>query len=177
MPEVYYSHSPGKIADGQAQCSVQGVEFDQRPVVWRLFTAIVEQINEPDEHRAVARNHADWVPANFDALRLVVDYYGIHYDDLSLLDLMPAFEQVMLMQYIIDYFVEMVDEKVSRVQLSETSGMVRKLVPLTMLQIESEVVRYLKTKKEGKGYEVSEVAKVALRNEKWRVKTAKWGAV
>ncbi|KAG9125482.1 hypothetical protein FRC07_007435 [Ceratobasidium sp. 392] len=155
----------------------QGVEFDQRSVVWRLFTAVVEQINEPDEHRAVARNHADWVPANFNALRLVVDYYGIHYDDLSLLDLMPAFEQVILMQYVIDYFIEMVDEKEGRVQLSETNTMVKKLVPLTMSQIELEVVRYMKAKEDGKGYEVSEVAKVVLRNEKWKVKTAKWGAV
>ncbi|KAG8696290.1 hypothetical protein FRC08_007256, partial [Ceratobasidium sp. 394] len=136
----------------------QRVAFDQRPVVWRLFTAVIEQINEPDEYRAVARSHADWVPANFDALRLVVNYYHIHYDDLSLLDLMPTFEKVTLMQYIIDYFVEMVKE--DRTELSETSKVVQMLVPLTVSQVGREVERYMKAKEEGEKYELSEAAKM-----------------
>ncbi|KAG8725076.1 hypothetical protein FRC09_009042 [Ceratobasidium sp. 395] len=152
----------------------RSVEFDQRPVVWRLFSAVVEQVNEPDEYRVVARNHAEWVHANFGALRLVVDHYSIRYDDLSLLDLMPAFEQVTLMQYIIDFFVEMVED---RVTLSDTSGVVKKLVPLTISQIESEAEKYVTAKEEGKRYEVSDAAKMALQNEKWRAKTGKWGAV
>ncbi|KAG8682504.1 hypothetical protein FRC09_016718 [Ceratobasidium sp. 395] len=152
----------------------RGAEFDQRSVVWRLFDAIVEQINEPDEYRVVARDHADWAPANFDALRLVVDYYNICYDDLSLLDLMPAFEQVTLLQYIIDFFVEMVED---RATLSETSCVVKKLVPLTPLQIESEVEKYVAAKVVGRRYEVSDAAKVALQNEKWKVKTGRWGPI
>ncbi|KAG8696725.1 hypothetical protein FRC09_008302 [Ceratobasidium sp. 395] len=152
----------------------RGAEFDQRAVVWRLFDAVVEQINEPDEYRAVARDYADWVPANFDALRLVVDYYNIHYDDLSLLDLMPAFEQVTLMQYVIDFFVEMVEQPAT---LSETSCVAKKLVPLTLLQIESEVERYVAAKVEGRRYEVSDAAKVALQNEKWKMKMGKWGPI
>ncbi|KAG8709690.1 hypothetical protein FRC08_018161 [Ceratobasidium sp. 394] len=154
----------------------QHVAFDQRPIVWRLFAAVIEQINEPDEHRAVARSHADWVPANFDALRLVVDHYDIHYDDLSLLDLMPAFEKVTLMQYIIDYFVEMVKEE-DHGELSETSKVVQMLVPLTVPQVESEVERYMKAKEEGEKYELGEAAKMELRDAKWKVKTARWGVV
>ncbi|KAG8739426.1 hypothetical protein FRC10_005635 [Ceratobasidium sp. 414] len=154
----------------------QGAEFDQRPVVWRLFAAVIEQINESDACRAVARSHADWVPANFDALRVVVDHYDIHYDDLSLLDLMPAFEKVMLMQYIIDYFVELVKDG-DRAKLSETSKLVQMLVPLTVLQIEREVDSYLKAEEGGKGYELSEAAKMELRDKRWKAKTARWGAV
>ncbi|KAG8738638.1 hypothetical protein FRC12_016666 [Ceratobasidium sp. 428] len=98
----------------------------------------------------------------------------IQYSKLTTNARQPAFEQVTLMQYIIDFFVEMVED---RVTLSDTSGVVKKLVPLTISQIESEAEKYVTAKEEGKRYEVSDAAKMALQNEKWRAKTGKWGAV
>ncbi|QRW10748.1 hypothetical protein RhiLY_09747 [Ceratobasidium sp. AG-Ba] len=66
----------------------QDVQFDQCSVVWRLFGMVIEQVAESDLFRSIARGHGEWAHANFVALRLVVDHYGIRYDDLSLLDLM-----------------------------------------------------------------------------------------
>ncbi|QRV76708.1 hypothetical protein RhiJN_04723 [Ceratobasidium sp. AG-Ba] len=153
----------------------EGVQFDQRPVVWRLFAMIVEQVTEPDVSCCVARSYGDWVHANFGALRLVVDHYGIRYDDLSLLDLMPAWEQVELMQYVIDYFVDMV-EVAERTKLSITSKKVQMLVPLTVPQIGREVDMYMRANEEGKEWQISPEATAAVDKAKWRAKTARWGA-
>ncbi|QRV89622.1 hypothetical protein RhiJN_17640 [Ceratobasidium sp. AG-Ba] len=154
----------------------EGAQFDQRPVVWRLFAMIVEQVTEPDVSRCVARSYGEWAHANFGALRLVVDHYGIRYDDLSLLDLMPAWEQVELMQYVIDHFVDMVEEA-ERTKLSITSKKVQILVPLTVPQIEREVEIYMRANEEGKEWQISPEAMAAVDKAKWRAKTARWGAV
>ncbi|QRV73830.1 hypothetical protein RhiJN_01844 [Ceratobasidium sp. AG-Ba] len=154
----------------------EGVQFDQRPIVWQLFAMIIEQAAEPDVSRCIARSYGEWAHANFGALRLVVDHYGIRYDDLSLLDLMPAWEQVELMQYVIDHFVDMV-QVTERTKLSITSKKVQTLVPLTVPQIEREVEMYMRANQEAKEWQISPEARAAVDKAKWRAKTARWGAV
>ncbi|QRV78339.1 hypothetical protein RhiJN_06354 [Ceratobasidium sp. AG-Ba] len=154
----------------------EDVQFDQRPIVWQLFAIVMEQVTESDVFRSVARSHGEWAQTNFGALRLVVDHYGIRYDDLSLLDLMPAWEQVELMQYVIDYFVDMVEES-ERTELSITSKKVQTLVPLTVCQIEREVEIYMRANEAGKEWQISAESMAAVDKAKWRAKTARWGAV
>ncbi|QRW12675.1 hypothetical protein RhiLY_11674 [Ceratobasidium sp. AG-Ba] len=142
----------------------EGVQFDQRPVVWRLFAMIVEQklrrMGPRQFWRFVSRGR----------------HYGIRYDDLSLLDLMPAWEQVELMQYAIDYFVDML-EVAERTKLSITSKNVQILVPLTVPQIEREVEMYMRANEEGREWQLSPEAMAAVDKAKWRAKTARWGMV